>query len=125
MRGALKVFSPRLVSYALILGRQSPIPSRGWSVEANPWAYFPEGRDITNRQTLIDVVAEVGLDRHQAEAMLNSNDGMEAIKEADEQARRHRADSEPFFVINGEIMLSGAQQPDVFLAAFGQALARS
>ena len=44
--------------------------------------YFTEGRDISNRQTLIDVVAEAGLDRHQAEAVLNGDDGREAIKEA-------------------------------------------
>ena len=32
-------------------------------VEALFRAYFTEGRDISNRQTLIDVVAEAGLDR--------------------------------------------------------------
>src|SRR5476651_218703 len=36
-------------------------------------AYFTEGRDISNRQTLIDVVAEASLDRHRAEAILNSD----------------------------------------------------
>ena len=46
-------------------------------------AYFTEGRDISNRQTLIDVVAEAGLERQRAEAVLNSNDGLEAIKEAE------------------------------------------
>jgi predicted DsbA family dithiol-disulfide isomerase len=54
-------------------------------------AYFTEGRDISNRQTLIDVVAETGLDRSQAEAVLNSNESMEAIKESEELSRRHRA----------------------------------
>ena len=34
-------------------------------VEALFRAYFTEGRDISNRQTLIDVVAEAGLDRNQ------------------------------------------------------------
>jgi hypothetical protein len=28
----------------------------------------------------------------------------------------------PFFIINGKITLAGAQQPDAFLAAFGQAV---
>jgi predicted DsbA family dithiol-disulfide isomerase len=90
-------------------------------VEALFRAYFTEGRDISNRQTLIDLVAEAGLDRHQAEAVLNSDDGLEAIKEAGEHARRLRVDGVPFFIIGGKIMLSGAQPPDAFLEAFKQA----
>src|SRR5437879_12421489 len=50
-------------------------------------AYFTEGRDISNRQTLIDVVAEAGLDRNRAEAVLNSNDALEAMKEAEGLSR--------------------------------------
>src|SRR6266480_4051312 len=42
-------------------------------VEALFLAYFTDGRDISNRKTLIDVVAEAGLDRSRADAMLNSN----------------------------------------------------
>src|SRR5262245_63991624 len=61
-------------------------------VEALFRAYFTEGRDISSRQTLPDVVAEAGLDRSKAEAVLNSGDGLEAIKEADAQARRFRVE---------------------------------
>jgi predicted DsbA family dithiol-disulfide isomerase len=92
-------------------------------VEALFRAYFTEGRDISNRQTLLDVVAEAGLDRQKAEAMLNSDDELEAIKEADALARRFRVDGVPFFIVNGTFMLSGAQQPDAFLEAFRQAFA--
>jgi len=92
-------------------------------VEALFVAYFTEGRDISNRQTLIDVVAEVGLDRQRAVAMLNSEEGIDAIKEAGEQAREFRVDSVPFFVVNRKLTLSGAQPIDVILAAFNQALA--
>jgi predicted DsbA family dithiol-disulfide isomerase len=91
-------------------------------VESLFLAYFTEGRDISNRQTLIDVVAEAGLERHRAEAMLNSEEGMDAIKEAQELSRWHRVDGVPFFIINNEITLSGAQQPDVFLDAFREAI---
>jgi len=90
-------------------------------VEALFRAYFTEGRDISNRQTLIDVVAEAGLDRKRAEAVLNSEEGMDAIKDAGEQARRFRVGSVPFFIVNGEITMSGAQPPEVFLEAFRQA----
>jgi len=87
-------------------------------------AYFTDGRDINDRQTVLDVVAEAGLDRSKAKAVLESAGGQEAIREADTLARRLRVEGVPFFVINGKITLSGAQPPDVFLAAFRQALGR-
>jgi len=86
-------------------------------------AYFTDGRDISNPQTLLDVVAEAGLDRGKAEGVLTSGGGQEAIREADELARRVRVEGVPSFVINGRVTLSGAQPPEAFLAAFRQALA--
>lgn len=91
-------------------------------VEALFRAYFTDGRDISNRQTLIEVVVESGLVPVQAESMLESDDGLEAIKEAEALARRFRVDGVPFFIINGKFTLSGAQQSDAFLEAFRQAL---
>ena len=105
----------RLIWLAEQEGRQDAV------MEALFSAYFTEGRDIRNRQTLIDVVAEAGLNRQRAEGVLNSEEGMDAIKGAGEQARRHGVDSVPFFIVNGKITMSGAQPPAVFLEAFRQA----
>jgi predicted DsbA family dithiol-disulfide isomerase len=91
-------------------------------VEALFRAYFTDGRDISNRQALIDVVAQAGLDRNRAEAVLNGDEGMEAIKEAEGLSQRHHVDGVPFFIVNGKITLGGAQQPDAFVAAFAQVL---
>jgi predicted DsbA family dithiol-disulfide isomerase len=91
-------------------------------VEALFRAYFTEGRDISNRQTLIDVVAKAGLERQLAVSMLNSNEGMDEFKEAEELSRRHQVGGVPFFILNNEITLSGAQQPDAFLNAFREAI---
>jgi predicted DsbA family dithiol-disulfide isomerase len=92
-------------------------------VEALFRAYFTEGRDIGDRQTLLDVVAEAGLDRRKAEALLDGGGGLEAFEEADQLARRHRVEGVPFFVVNGKLTLSGAQPPGAFLEEFGQASA--
>lgn len=89
-------------------------------VEALFLAYFTYGWDISNRQTLLDVV-ETGLDRHKAEDVLNSDEGMEAIREAEALSRRHRVDGVPFFIVNGQITMGGAQPPDAYLEAFRQA----
>src|SRR5258707_4320 len=78
-------------------------------VEALFRAYFTEGRDISNQHTLRDVFAEAGLDRNKVEAVLDGDDGLGAIKEADELARRFRVEGVPFFIVNGKLTLSGAQ----------------
>jgi predicted DsbA family dithiol-disulfide isomerase len=95
---------------------------QGAVVEALFRAYFTEGRDISTGQTLLDVVAGVGLDRHGAEATLNSDDGLEAVKDADALASQFYVEGVPFFIVNGTLTLSGAQPPDAFLAVFSQAI---
>ena len=90
-------------------------------VEALFRAYFTEGGDIGHRQILTDVVAEAGLVRSKAEALLNSDAGLEAIKDAGELARRHQVDGVPCFVMNRMTALSGAQPSEAFLKAFKQA----
>ena len=91
-------------------------------VEALFRAYFTDVRNISNRQTLIDVVSEAGLDRQLAETMIDSDEGMDVIEEAGELSRRHQVTGVPFFIINNAITLSGAQEPDTFLDAFRQVI---
>ena len=43
------------------------------------------------------------------------------MKEGEALARRFRVDGVPFFIVNGQIALAGAQHPDAFLGAFRQA----
>lgn len=91
-------------------------------VEALFGAYFTEGRDIGNRQILIDVVSEAGLGRQVAESMLASDEGMDMISNARELSQRHQVTGVPFFIINDSITLSGAQEPETFVDAFRQAV---
>ncbi len=91
-------------------------------VEALFRAYFTDGRNISNRQTLIDVVSEAGLERKAAETMLNGDEGMDVIEKAGQLSRRHQVTGVPFFIINNAITLSGAQESDTFLDAFRQAI---
>jgi predicted DsbA family dithiol-disulfide isomerase len=86
-------------------------------VEALFRAYFTEGRDVGERQTLLDAVAQAGLDRSLAAGILDG-DGLDEISAEEERARRASVQSVPFFIINGEVAMSGAQQPGAFLDAF-------
>jgi len=105
----------RLIALAGCEGCQDAV------VEALFLAYFTEGRNLCDPQTLIDIVADAGLGRSKAEARLNSEDGMDAIVEGREKARQFQIESVPFFVVNNAVTLSGAQDPQVFLATFAQA----
>jgi predicted DsbA family dithiol-disulfide isomerase len=90
-------------------------------VEALFQAYFTEGWDISDRQALLDVVAKAGLDWGRAEAELDSDDGLTAIQVEEAEAHRLGVQGVPFFIVNGELALSGAQEPKVFLEAFERA----
>src|SRR5919199_5779704 len=49
-------------------------------------AYFTEGHDIGDVETLANLAAEVGIDAKQAKAFLLSDEGIEEIKEMKQQA---------------------------------------
>jgi predicted DsbA family dithiol-disulfide isomerase len=94
-------------------------------VEAIFRAYFTEGLDLTHVPTLLNVVSGAGLDGSRAEALLSRDDGVQAIRAAEAEARRAGVQGVPFYVINGTLALSGAREPNDFLAAFKQAGASS
>jgi predicted DsbA family dithiol-disulfide isomerase len=94
---------------------------QGAVVEALFQAYFSEGRDVSDRQTLLDVAAEAGLDRGRAEAELDADEGLAAIRAEEAEAHHLGVQGVPFFIVNGKGALSGAQEPKAFLEAFERA----
>jgi predicted DsbA family dithiol-disulfide isomerase len=84
-------------------------------------AYFTKGLDITHVPTLLNVASEAGLDRGRADDLLSGDDGLKAIGAVEDEARRAGVQSVPFYVVNGTLALSGAREPNDFLAAFNQA----
>jgi predicted DsbA family dithiol-disulfide isomerase len=94
-------------------------------VEAVFRAYFAEGKDITDVAILLNVVEGAGLDRSRAEALLNSDEGMGAIRTAEQQARRAGVQGVPFFIINERLALTGAREPREFLVALKEVGASS
>jgi predicted DsbA family dithiol-disulfide isomerase len=90
-------------------------------VEALFLAYFTDGRDISDRVTLAEIAAGAGLDRAEVDELLAGAAGMEAVRAGEHEARRLGVSGVPFFVVNGQVALSGAQPPELFLQAFEQA----
>ncbi len=94
-------------------------------VEAVFRAYFTDGRDIGDVAVLLDVAAGAGLDRGRAETLLTGGADIEAVRREEAEAQRRGVTGVPFFVVNNTVALSGAREPNAFLAAFRQAGAES
>ncbi|TWU23398.1 DSBA-like thioredoxin domain protein [Novipirellula galeiformis] len=89
-------------------------------VEALFQAYFTDALDISDRPTVIDVVAGAGLDRNAAETLLSGDQAMDVIVSAKERSQRYGVEGVPFFIIDQKITLSGAQPAETFLEALCQ-----
>ncbi|MHC5542699.1 DsbA family oxidoreductase [Singulisphaera rosea] len=83
-------------------------------------AYFTDGRDLSDRATLADIAADAGLDPTEVDELLEGNKGLDVVRAAEEQGRRLGVSGVPFFVVNGQVALSGAQPPELFRQAFEQ-----
>ena len=90
-------------------------------VEALFLAYFTDGRDLSDRVTIVEVAVGAGLDRAEVEELLAGDAGLDIVGAAEERARRLGVSGVPFFVVNGKVALSGAQPPELFRQAFDQA----
>ncbi|MCC5964830.1 MAG: DsbA family oxidoreductase [Natronohydrobacter sp.] len=98
----------RVIHWAGLEGRQSAM------VSALFRAYFREGRDIGDRDTLLELARQSGLDQSLIARLLASDADRVLIREADRMARARGISGVPFFVIDGKYAVSGAQPVQVW-----------
>lgn len=84
-------------------------------------AYFVRGADVGNLDTLIELAQNAGLDKEEVKAHLESNDGVELLRNEEEKGLRLGVNGVPYFRINDIYGISGAQSPDRFINAFREA----
>lgn len=84
-------------------------------------AYFGERRSIFDVDSLVDIGADLELDREDVRAALTDRALRPRVQADLADARRLGISGVPFFVLDGRYGVSGAQQPDVLLGALGQA----
>ncbi|PSL43806.1 putative DsbA family dithiol-disulfide isomerase [Chitinophaga niastensis] len=84
-------------------------------------AYFTEGKDMSNQQTLLELGAEIGLDKTEVAAVLQSNDYAAAVNEDVNEAQQLGIRGVPFFVLDRKLGVSGAQPVEAFSKALEQA----
>ncbi len=84
-------------------------------------AYFTEGKNIGDHETLVKLGTEAGLDPAEIHTLLNGETFAEAVRKDEEEAQQLGARGVPFFVMARKYGVSGAQDPDVFLETLGKA----
>jgi predicted DsbA family dithiol-disulfide isomerase len=79
-------------------------------------AYFIDGLNIGDPDTLADCAAEVGFDREGAAEFLAGDQGRAEVGAYLEQAADSGISAVPTFVINGQWAIPGAQDPETFVS---------
>lgn len=80
-------------------------------------AYFTEGKNIDDRQTLVDIAVSVGLNAAEVLNVLNSDQFSQEVQVDVLTAQQIGVRGVPFFVFDKKYAVSGAQPTDVFLGA--------
>jgi predicted DsbA family dithiol-disulfide isomerase len=83
-------------------------------------AYFTDGMNLSNIETLVSLAKEVGLDESEAKNVLESNQYKDEVQAQIDEARKVGVQGVPFFVINRKYGVSGAQQTEYFYQALQQ-----
>lgn len=84
-------------------------------------ATFTEGSPVSDHGALRSLSVEVGLPVAEVDSVLASGRYGDAVRADEAQARSHGISGVPFFVIDGRYGISGAQAPEVILAALERA----
>lgn len=85
------------------------------------YAYFTEGKDMSNHETLLELGVEIGLDKAEIAAVLQSGDLAAAVNQDVNEAQQLGIRGVPFFVLDRKFGVSGAQPVDAFTQALEQA----
>jgi predicted DsbA family dithiol-disulfide isomerase len=86
-------------------------------------AYFAEGRPVFEPGDLVGLAAEAGLDPGAARRALDDGSYAANVRADENQARSLGIGGVPFFVLDGKLGVSGAQQAETFARALRQAWA--
>jgi predicted DsbA family dithiol-disulfide isomerase len=80
-------------------------------------AYFTEGRRLTDVETLVELVADAGLDAGTARTALADGSYADEVRRDEREAAAIGITGVPFFVLNRRYAVSGAQPSDLLLQA--------
>jgi predicted DsbA family dithiol-disulfide isomerase len=114
-RGGNTFDAHRLIHLAATYGHQAAAKERLMR------AYFTDGEAISDPETLIRVLAEVGVDEAEARDVLQTDRFAEDVREDELLASQIGIQGVPFFVLDRRFGVSGAQPPEVLVQALQRA----
>jgi predicted DsbA family dithiol-disulfide isomerase len=109
MRGGNTFDAHRLLHLAKDHGLQPELKERLMR------ATFTDGLPIADTDSLVRLAAEVGIPAAEARAVLDSDAYADAVRADEQQAVRYGITGVPFFVVDSQYAVSGAQPTEVFL----------
>jgi predicted DsbA family dithiol-disulfide isomerase len=77
-------------------------------------AYFSEGQNPSDRQTLVRLAAEAGLDAAATQEVLASGAFAKEVRELEEFYRQRGINSVPAMILNGRHLVSGSQSVEYY-----------
>ena len=80
-------------------------------------AYFSGGRNMDDKDTLVELGEKIGLDQEEVRQMLDSDQFDDKVRQEIFEAQQIGVRGVPFFVIDNKFAISGAQQENVFVNA--------
>jgi len=83
-------------------------------------AYWSEEANIGDEETLLALAEEAGLDRAEAKAVLDEGRYVDRIEAATRDANMHGINAIPAFVLDGRLLVMGAQPHELFERAFAR-----
>ena len=83
-------------------------------------AYHGEGRNPGATDVLLELAAEVGLDRERAKAILDGDEFAAEVRERERFWLQSGVGGVPFVVVDGKYAIEGAQPPEAFEQALRQ-----
>jgi predicted DsbA family dithiol-disulfide isomerase len=114
-RGGNSFDAHRLIHLAGARGRQDAMKERLMR------AYFTEGEPVGDRETLVRLGTEVGLDEAEARSALEGEAYADTVHADEELAARIGIRGVPYFVLDRRYGVSGAQPSELLLEALEKA----
>lgn len=99
----------RVIHWAGFEGKQYAMVTRLFE------AYFKEGKNIGDAETLSELSAEVGMAKNVVARMLEGDTDTASIRERDAQAREMGVRSVPTFIVGGQNAVVGAQPASLWM----------
>lgn len=87
-------------------------------------AYFTDNKELSNLALLKEIGVEVGLDAEEVEEILSTDLFAKEVREDEQMAAAYGIHGVPYFLINGEYTLSGAQPTELLQRALQELLAK-